>query len=530
MDPGPHRGGPRAFLSIGGQAEEGPALQSEVRLAARALGWLYLAGATIGLVSLLLPHSAAADDFGLYVNVGLAYVGGVGLLRLAPRLPAWALHLSLVVGTLLIARAVILSNEPVSFYSVWFIWVGLYGFYFFDRAAAAVHVSLASALYAGTLVNQPATSPVARWLTTVATLVVAGVFIDQLVRRARRQAHAAAASAARMASVAEVAHELAGLSESQAARSGLCRAAMGVTGADRAALWEPAGDGVGLRLGAAAGSEPYQPELPFTGPPAGALQAFTTGQTVCGGGSNGRVLLAREFAEADDGPAFCLWQPILSEDGPLAVLGFYWNDSEGPLDDPSLRALTDLFATEVAVTLERVSLLVRLEAVARTDELTGLPNRRAWQEQLPREVMRAMRSDESLCVAMLDLDHFKDYNDRLGHQAGDRLLKQVAGAWTSELRPTDLLARYGGEEFALALPAVPAEEALEIIERLRERTPEGQKFSAGVAAWNGSESARDLLGRADAALYHAKRNGRDRSTLAPPGAPGGISLDLPPPR
>ena len=483
------------------------------RLPARALGWLYIAGASIGLVSLLLPHSRAADDAGLYSNVVLAYVAGVLLLRFGPRLPAWALHATLVAGALLVTRAVVLSGEAVSFYAGWFIWVGLYAFYFFSRPAAAAHVGLAALLYAATLVNQPASSPLARWLTTVATLIVAGVFIDKLVRRARAQAEMAAASAARMERVARVAHELAGLSESRAARAALCRAAAGVAGADRTALWEPGDDGIGLRLSAGSGREPVRREIAFAGPPAGAPQAFTTGAAVEDGPESSKPGLAREFPD-DLTPGASLWQPILSDGVPIAVLGFYWDDAV-TLDDPSVRALTDLFATEAAVTLERVTLLSRLEAIARTDDLTGLPNRRAWQEQLPREVMRAMRSHEPLCVAMLDLDHFKRYNDRLGHQAGDRLLKQVAGAWDTELRPTDTLARYGGEEFALALPSADMDEALAIVERLREHTPEDQRFSAGVASWNGSESARELLGRADAALYDAKRTGRDRSTIAP---------------
>ena len=496
-------------LQAGGQAAD-----AEVRLRARALGWLFVAGATIGLVSLLLPHSATADDPGLYSNVAIAYVGGALLLRFGSRFPGWVLHATLVLGALLITRAIVLSGEAVSFYSGWYIWVGLYAFYFLSRTAAAAHVGFVSLLFAATLVNQPASSPVARWLTTVATLVVAGVFIDTLVRRARAQTKIAAASAARMESVAEVSHELAGLSDSRAARTALCRAATGVTGADHATLWEPTDDGIALRLSAGSGPEPAQREIVFAGPPAGAPQAYTTGATVVDRGGSGAPPLAPEFPD-EAAPVACLWQPILSDGVPIAVLGFYWNHRVD-LDDPSIRALTDLFAAEAAVTLERVALLSRLEAIARTDELTGLPNRRAWQEQLPREVMRAMRSGEPLCVAMLDLDHFKRYNDRLGHQAGDRLLKQVAGAWSSELRPVDVLARYGGEEFALALPGVTVDEALAVVDRLRGRTPGDQRFSAGVAAWNGAESALGLLGRADAALYDAKRNGRDRSTVAPP--------------
>lgn len=484
--------------------------QGESLLAARSLGWLYVAGASIGLVSLLLPHSPAADDVGLYSNVVLAYGGGLVLLHFAPRFPRWALHGALLAGTLLITRAVVLSAEPVSFYAGWFIWVGLYAFYFFSRAAAAAHVGLAALLYAATLVNEPASSPVARWLTTVATLVVAGVFIDKLVRLARAQAEIAAAGEARMRCVAEVAHELAGLSESGAARTAICRTAARVTGADGTSLWEPAGDGTGLRWSAGSAPELTRREIPFAGSPSGAPQAFTTGKTVSG------VACAATEGLGDDVPGTlaCLWQPILSDGVPLAVLAFHWHDPAA-LDDPSVQTLTDLFATEAAVTLERVALLSRLEMVARTDELTGLPNRRAWQERLPREVAVAMRRQEPLCVAMLDLDHFKRYNDRLGHQAGDRLLKQVAGAWSSDLRQIDVLARYGGEEFALALPGIEVEEALEVVERLRERTPEEQRFSAGVASWNGSESVGELLGRADAALYHAKRNGRHRSTVAP---------------
>ena len=88
-----------------------------------------------------------------------------------------------------------------------------------------------------------------------------------------------------------------------------------------------------------------------------------------------------------------------------------------------------LLAAEAAVAIERADLLARLEAIARTDDLTGLANRRAWEELLPTELARAQRDDAPLCVAMLDLDHFKAYNDEHGHQAGDRLLKAAAGTW-----------------------------------------------------------------------------------------------------
>jgi diguanylate cyclase (GGDEF)-like protein len=152
--------------------------------------------------------------------------------------------------------------------------------------------------------------------------------------------------------------------------------------------------------------------------------------------------------------------------------------------------------------------------MARTDQLTGLPNRRAWDEELRRELARSARSTEAVCVVIIDLDHFKAFNDERGHPAGDALLREAAIAWRVCLRVTDVIARYGGEEFAALLPACPPHEALQIVKRLRAATPEGQTCSAGVAYWDGSESPEDLVGRADAALYEAKRAGRDRVVTA----------------
>jgi diguanylate cyclase len=114
-------------------------------------------------------------------------------------------------------------------------------------------------------------------------------------------------------------------------------------------------------------------------------------------------------------------------------------------------------------------------------------------------------------VALLDLDHFKAFNDRHGHQAGDRLLKAAAAAWLGKLRKTDLLARYGGEEFAVLLPDCGLDNAMEIAERLGTAQPEGT-CSLRVAAWDGHEDAARLVARA---LYAAKAAGRNRCQAAP---------------
>jgi diguanylate cyclase (GGDEF)-like protein len=158
-------------------------------------------------------------------------------------------------------------------------------------------------------------------------------------------------------------------------------------------------------------------------------------------------------------------------------------------------------------------LVSRLEGLARTDPLTGVPNRRVWEEELPRELERARRMGTGVCVAMIDLDDFKAYNDRFGHQAGDLVLKEAASAWRAEVRSTDLLARYGGEEFVLLLPACALEDAVQIVERLRVVTPL-VTCSVGLACWDFQEDSRKLVERADQALYAAKAEGRNRHVLA----------------
>jgi diguanylate cyclase len=158
-------------------------------------------------------------------------------------------------------------------------------------------------------------------------------------------------------------------------------------------------------------------------------------------------------------------------------------------------------------------LVSRLQGLARSDPLTGVPNRRVWEEELPRELERARRMGTPLCVAMVDLDNFKAYNDRFGHQAGDHVLKEAATLWRAQVRSTDLLARYGGEEFALLLPACALEDAIKIIERLRTVTPQ-VTCSIGVACWDFQESAGELFERADQALYAAKAEGRNRYVAA----------------
>ncbi len=166
----------------------------------------------------------------------------------------------------------------------------------------------------------------------------------------------------------------------------------------------------------------------------------------------------------------------------------------------------------------------RLLEKATIDALTGLPNRATFLERAGRELARAQRNGSSLALAMLDVDHFKRFNDRYGHPAGDRVLKDAGRAVAGAIRGIDLAGRYGGEELVLLLVDVDAEAAVAAVERVRAaiaevrlpHVPDAVTASAGVALHHGAFErcgVADLIRRADAALYRSKDEGRDRTTV-----------------
>lgn len=167
---------------------------------------------------------------------------------------------------------------------------------------------------------------------------------------------------------------------------------------------------------------------------------------------------------------------------------------------------------------ETTRLNLRLREQALTDPLTGLSNRRAMEIRLEEAVATARRHETAGCLVLLDLDGFKEVNDRLGHAAGDQLLQHLSELLRSELRATDRAYRMGGDEFCLYLSGRTAREAQRIVERLRDRLETETRvlempvsFSAGCSAIRpGDLSPDDPLGRADALLYLAKANGKGR--------------------
>jgi diguanylate cyclase (GGDEF)-like protein len=164
--------------------------------------------------------------------------------------------------------------------------------------------------------------------------------------------------------------------------------------------------------------------------------------------------------------------------------------------------------------LERRDLVRRLAIDARSDPLTGMANGRVWEQELPSALRRAERLGHSLSVVLVDLDHFKGYNDRYGDSAGDNVLREIGLRWRAQIRDIDLLARIGGEEFGLLLPGCDADGALAIVNRLREAIPGGLTASAGLVSWALPLTAEQFLAEADRALYRAKSDGGDLAYLA----------------
>jgi diguanylate cyclase (GGDEF)-like protein/putative nucleotidyltransferase with HDIG domain len=316
----------------------------------RAIAWLFTAGPTLALLSIVLPHSPATNEAGIVVLVLGAYLVVAATYIAGERLSPTALSLFIAYGTVLITGAIYFQGNGTGSYAFFYLWVSMYAFYFRPLREAFAHVAFIACAYALLLALATPASPIERWLIAIGTLMVAGF----LVRTSREHVH---------------------------------------------------------------------------------------------------------------------------------------------------------------------QLMIRLEEAVRTDPLTGLVNRRGFEEHMHRELARARRSGSELAILLGDVDHFKEVNDRLGHHAGDDALQRLGMLLREAGRDGDVVARMGGEEFALILPETGEHGARIVADRVRAsvRTefaaaPVPLTISFGIAGFPGhGDTSEMLLRTADQALYTAKELGRDRS-------------------
>ena len=203
--------------------------------------------------------------------------------------------------------------------------------------------------------------------------------------------------------------------------------------------------------------------------------------------------------------------PLIARGNVIGVLYLYL-PADFQIDESKVK-LFDSIGVQIGIAIENAKLYEETKRVSLYDPLTGLANRRMMDIMLEKNFARAVRLVKPLSAIMLDIDYFKEYNDRRGHNAGDNLLVSLAAILLKETRKIDLVVRYGGEEFLVLLPDTKIARAGEVAERMRKKVENSLEItlSLGVATYyKDMKTEEDLVFQADKALYQAKRNGRNR--------------------
>ncbi|WP_407344523.1 GGDEF domain-containing protein [Pengzhenrongella phosphoraccumulans] len=456
-----------------------------------------------------LLTGASSSDLALVAAAGVT----AGALLVAAfavpwgRLPSWCdvivpLGFFVVVALLRDARGGASSGYP-PLVLLPVVWLAVYG----TRAQLRMAIAgLAATLLVPMIVVGAPRYPASGWglpVLAVAIGALAGTAIQQIVEQSRQRA-------ADVAALGVVARALTAGADP---RPDLCAAAALIAGAGFAVLFEPDDDGV---LIATAGTHGLDPGLLRVDPgieTSATAQVWNSGIRLYLSDVVGDPRASRRLTELT-GVAAALFAPVTRDGRRMAVLVVGFTHTRPRLPEPALD-LVELVAAEIAAAIDRADLVALLAEQARTDPLTGAANRRSWDESLDRELARAERTGDPLTVALVDMDHFKAYNDEFGHNAGDVVLRDLVLALRAELRTGDLIARWGGEEFALALPVCDMAHAQQIAARLLGVIPGGQTASIGLTQAGFGDTPRSLIGRADRALYAAKDGGRNQVGVLP---------------
>jgi GGDEF domain-containing protein len=365
------------------------------------------------------------------------------------------------------------------------LWLAMYGTRL-DLATSVIGVALLLTMPV-LLIGEPQYTS-EEWRRALLWVTVAGIIglaVQDLVEQVRQRAealHTVSAAVGRRTREIET-------------RSAICEAAKDNARADYALLLEP--DTNARRLVTTAATDPAveSTEVYLTDADAPAARAFT----------NVREQHEQEIVQSPLHAAngtltevgSVLWHPIPGREGAMGVLGVAWTDSVKRLPE-TLPAVMEALAAEAAGVIERTTLLLRLETVVKLDEATGLPNERAWEEEVPRELSRARRQGAPLSVVLLDIGEFELTSEGNVGRRDRELLRDAADRWRGELGPSDFLAhRDPPGRFAALFPNVGASEAESIAERLQALAPESRACTVGVATWNGFELPAALVERAE---------------------------------
>jgi diguanylate cyclase (GGDEF)-like protein/PAS domain S-box-containing protein len=446
-------------------------LRARGRSEARAVGALLGAGAGLVGLSLVLPHPSGADTPALVATAVAMAAAGMLCWFLSRRVPVAVTHLVLAGAAAATGLLIWKSGVAAGQYGSIFVWGTLVAAYFFPRRVAIGHLAWLLAVYAVTLAVVESTagySPLSRWLFTAVSLSVVMALTSAIVARRTK-------ADLRARRFFDLSHDM------------LCTAGMDGYFVELNSAWQDC-------LGYSNEELRAEPFLELVHP------------------DDRQPTEAQSAALREGEAAVGFENRYLAKDGSWHWLR--WSSTMAADESLIYARATDITMLK-RVESERENLLTEVAVLARSDALTGLPNRRGLDEQLPREMARARRAESDLCLAIVDIDHFKAYNDANGHLAGDAILRECALAWDTALRGADTIVRFGGEEFLVVLPDCPLQQAAETVERLREATPAGLTCSAGLACWDYAETTDDLVDRADSALYRAKAAGRDRLVQSP---------------
>ena len=471
----------------------------------RVVPFLALLG--VSLVIVALPPGEPGR-FGGLALAGLGFLGIAALIVVVPweRLPGWP---RLGIAALYCADVALVRESTGGAKSGFAImlllvvvWQAAYG----NRAQVIISLALTAVTTTAPIVLAHGDRyPDTEWRRTLLFTVVAGVIgmvVHELVRRTSQERWVVGRVAA-----------LGRKTSRTTTKRDLCATALELSGAQGAILFEPHGDG--LRVSASAGVDVPEIDLPPDLVPDLVRQAITSGDQVFVPDVEA-LADHNTSASATMGVRSWVHQPAAVAGGPTrVVLSVAWSSPKRKV--PSMAALAlPLLAMEAAGALDRSELVDRLDSMTRHDPLTGLLNRRGWDDHLTREIARVARTGRPLSVAILDLDRFKAFNDAHGHLVGDQLLKAAASAWSSVMRSSDVLARWGGEEFVVLMPETATADATAVLARMAERTPMDQTFSAGLVTVTTDVDPDALVAAADRGVYRAKSLGRDRIEVADP--------------